>query len=213
MARTGDLMADSDDTMQADSGDESETVVVDSHTISVDRAELAWSQDEPETETQRRSWRAVSVIAAAVMVSGATAAAVVLWLTTTDSTRNQPTQPTHVAPPTVSAAPAPSATTTTAAPPASTPSVLAEPTGPVVLTSQDQILLREMQRYGLSIPTGNAAKYAIERGHLTCAYRATHTSPDTVAYVQRTTIWTDEESAIAVMSASETAYCPQFGNS
>jgi len=49
--------ADTDDTMQARPSDEPETVVVDSHTISVDRAALAWTlEDEAADKPQRRSW-------------------------------------------------------------------------------------------------------------------------------------------------------------
>lgn len=87
--------------------------------------------------------------------------------------------------------------------------MVAEPTGPVVLTQDDRKFLDALQQFGMSPPTGNAAKYAIERAHLTCDYLATHSRPETVAYVQATTIWTDEEPAIDFMSASQIAYCPQ----
>jgi hypothetical protein len=70
--------ADTDDTKRAPPPDEPETVVVDSHTINVDRAELAWSQDDEADEPQRQSWRYTTVVAGVLVACAVVLAGLVL---------------------------------------------------------------------------------------------------------------------------------------
>ena len=66
---------------------------------------------------------------------------------------------------------------------------------------------------GISIPTADAAEYAIEKGHSVCDHRASH--PDAVVgsmilddWIASTTICGGNAGQFALYSAE--SYCPQY---
>ena len=66
---------------------------------------------------------------------------------------------------------------------------------------------------GISIPTADAAEYAIEKGHSVCDHRASH--PDAVVgsmilddWIASTTIYGGNAGQFALYSAE--SYCPQY---
>ena len=70
-----------------------------------------------------------------------------------------------------------------------------------------------LQRAGISIPTADAAEYAIEKAHAVCEHRASH--PDAVVgstvlddWIASTTIYGGDAGQYALYSAE--SYCPQY---
>lgn len=124
-------MTDSDDTAEAPQSDAPDTVVVDSHTINVDRAELAWSLDD-ETEPERRTWRA-TYRNAALIVAGASLVGAVVWVAGhAISGKQQLSNPTTTA----AAQPKPSV--------AQSSTVPAAPTSAPVFDAEDQQVLNQL---------------------------------------------------------------------
>jgi serine/threonine protein kinase len=121
-------------------------------------------------------------------------------------------KPTAAAPPvTVTVTPplAPSSPTATAEP-SMVPSSAA-PT-PVQFSAADQKFLAQLRSMGISIPTDDAAEYAIEKGHAVCDHVSSH--PDAVVgstilddWVASTTIYAVDPGQFAYFSA--VSYCPQ----
>jgi Protein of unknown function (DUF732) len=121
-------------------------------------------------------------------------------------------KPTAVAPPvTVTVAPAPSVISPTAQPaPTVAPSSVAP--APAQFSVTDQQFLTNLQRMGISIPTADAAEYAIEKAHAVCNHVASH--PDAVVgsmilddWIASTTIYGSNAGQFALYSAE--SYCPQ----
>lgn len=135
-----------------------------------DAPELAWSAEEDDTEPLRQSWRSawgiVGIIAAcsAVLVG---AAGIAVWV---NKSHDRPA-PQPVPPPVTTAAvghaPAPSYP----APPVYVPPPPSQWGAPPVFTSADKQFLSELQRWGIDVPTANAAKYAIDNAHFACNSR------------------------------------------
>ncbi|OBH80203.1 hypothetical protein A5681_04560 [Mycobacterium scrofulaceum] len=79
-----------------------------------------------------------------------------------------------------------------------------------MFTSADNQFLAELRSMGIDLPTANAAKYAIDNAHNACNYLAAHPRPETVTYVQRLTMWRDQESASKFVTSAQLVYCPQL---
>jgi serine/threonine-protein kinase len=121
-------------------------------------------------------------------------------------------RPTAAAPPvTVTGAPATSVISPTAHPaPTAASSNVAS--APVQFSAADQKFLALLQNMGISVPTADAAEYAIEKGHSVCDHTASH--PDAVVgsmilddWIASTTIYGSNAAQFALYSAE--SYCPQ----
>jgi len=186
--------ADTDDTMQARPSDEPETVVVDSHTISVDRAALAWTlEDEAADKPQRRSWPRTVGLATGIAAC-CTALAAGLWFATPGL---RPPSSNRPVPPTVSAAP-------TSEPPI--PSML--PSVPdATPQDRDMRFLALMQR---NMPPQYDVKM-VESAHWTCDHLAagTETKVSIVKqFITGTSITVDQ--ATFFVNTAVDMYCPEF---
>ncbi|MDV6979882.1 serine/threonine-protein kinase [Mycobacterium intracellulare] len=122
-------------------------------------------------------------------------------------------KPTAAAPPaTVTVTPAPPVIHTTAQPaPSGASSGVAR--APAQFSATDQKFLTLLQAAGISIPTADAAEYAIEKAHAVCDHRASH--PDAVVgslildnWIASTTIYGNNAPQFALYSAE--SYCPQY---
>jgi hypothetical protein len=121
--------AEADDTKQASQSEESETVVVDSHTISVDRPELAWSQADGSDEPRHQPWRSVWGIVAVISVVAAGVIGLVVWLVSRSGLGVPPPKP-SAAPSLSSSVAAPAPTSTV--PPVTTVTVKPTETAPAI---------------------------------------------------------------------------------
>jgi serine/threonine-protein kinase len=184
------------------------------------------SDDEPPpgAPTKRRRGRLVWAALAAVLCSTVVAVA---WFSAmlyreqsarpvlpTAPTTTAAEKPTAAPPPvTVTVTPAPSDISPTAQPaPPVAPSSVAP--APVQFSAADQKFLALLRGMGISIPTADAAEYAIEKGHAVCDHRASH--PDAVVgsmilddWIASTTIY-GENNAGQFAYDSAVSYCPQY---
>jgi serine/threonine-protein kinase len=183
------------------------------------------SDDEPPpgAPTKRRRGRLVWAALVALLCSTVVAVA---WFSAmlnreqsarpvlpTAPTTSAAQKPTAAAPPvTVTVTPAPSVISPTAQPaPTVAPSSVAP--APAQFSAADQKFLALLQGMGISIPTADAAEYAIEKGHAVCDHRASH--PDAVVgsmilddWIASTTIYGGNAGQFALYSAE--SYCPQY---
>jgi uncharacterized protein DUF732 len=187
-------------------------------TIAATPADLAWSDESATAERSSRDWRGYLRWAAVVALLCSTVVAVV-WFSAM-LYRQQWSRPA------VSTAPTTSATVArppfTVAPPAATVTVTPAPAPPVTVTAQapapaqfsatDQLFLAALRGAGISIPTADAAEYAIVHAHAVCDYMAKHPHDDAAAanYVAATTIWGRSAGEFAQYSAVN--YCPQYAS-
>lgn len=123
-----------DDTRQAEPGDEPETTSV--PTSAAPTPELAWSADDGDDESQRRSWPRTAALATGIVAAGAAIGAG-LWLAVPGF---KTTVTNHVVP-------QHSTTTTVAAAPSTTPPTVTvvKPSVPPVLSADDQRLLYQLR--------------------------------------------------------------------
>lgn len=140
-----------DTTAQAPPSDEPETTSVDCAT-NADQTVLAWSDAEPETEPQRRSWTRTVGIASGIVACGAAAAAG-LWLAITGF---KPAASNHSAPSTVPSAPITTVTQTVSAAPAQPPTTTVQASD----AANDQLFLRRLATDGFNNNTPEMAGYA-----------------------------------------------------
>ena len=172
----------------------------------------------PRVATNRRRRRLASVALVALLC---TTVGAVAWFSATryreqSSSPALPTapttgvsqKPTAAAPPvTVTVAPSPSII------PSSTPQPSSAAPAPVQFSATDQQFLTNLQRAGISVSTGDAAGYAIEKAHAVCDHTASH--PDAVVgsmvldnWIASTTIYGSNAGQFALYSAE--SYCPQY---
>jgi hypothetical protein len=224
-------MNEQDDTRAAPS-DEPETVVVDSHTISVDHAELAWSLDDEPVESQRQPWRSVWGIVGVIAACSVVAAGViglVVWLVSRSGHDVPPPKPS--AAPTVSssvAAPAPTSTvppvTTVTVKPAPPPSVTAAPPpaplptatttlGPPTFTlAQDHQLVRRLRLNSSSAYpdlANTSDGLLIHYAHEVCLWdwqAGDRYDPDQIEQRIQTEMGWDRWSAVALAMETTSAY-------
>lgn len=123
-----------DDTRQAEPGDEPETTSV--PTSAAPTPELAWSADDGDDESQRRSWPRTAALATGIVAAGAAIGAG-LWLAVPGF---KTTVTNHVVP-------QHSTTTTVAAAPSTTPPTVTvvKPSVPPVLSADDRRLLYQLR--------------------------------------------------------------------
>jgi len=192
-----------DDAMQATSpnGDvERETIIADT----VDREALAWSHDAELNDDGYRPLSTAFRVFVAVLAFGGVLAMVWLFMVNRHPMLREIRTPPVTS---VVVKPAPPVTVT-AAPPATVTSC--PECVPPVFTGQDWQFLDSLQQDGISSPTADAAAYAVVHAHNVCDYLATHATDGILSYVQRTTIWTDQNSALGFISGSKVFYCPQY---
>jgi hypothetical protein len=198
--------------------------------------ELAWSaaDDDEDRPAEHKPWPRVLVLTLIALVGLIALAVIGLGATyfqqiTAKPVEHQPinwptctpqiqgVQTCVPAPPTVTAlAPLPSAvpepppaqTVTVTAEPPPAPSAVAPTTAP--LSDTDDAFLTQMKSTGMSIPTLDAAEYAVSNAHQVCAYRATHDEGTTQKYAASVTAWADGASASAFTDQAEFHYCTQY---
>lgn len=215
---------------QAALGEESETVVVDSHTISVDRAELAWSVDETDVEPKAEhqswtdTWKTTAMILACAALVAAMAGGLFWAWHAVNRPSAAPPKPSAVVPPPPSAVvppplsaiapptPAPASTPTAAA-----PTLMPAPTSTPVLSDTDRQFLGTLRNRGVNYPYSNP-DYPISHAHAVCDYMNTHQfvwgedhEGSVDKYVETTTIWYGAD-AVEFQGLARATYCPSTVN-
>ncbi|MCV7402687.1 protein kinase [Mycobacterium fragae] len=183
------------------------------------------SDDEapPGAPTKRRSarlvWAALVVLLCSIvgavawfsaMLYGAQSARPVPYTAPTTSTAQ--TSAAAAPPVTATVTRAPSVIPSTTQPaPTVTPSSVAP--APAQFSAADQKFLALLRGMGISIPTADAAEYAIEKGHAVCDHVASH--PDAVVgstvldeWIASTTIYGGNNAGPFALYSAE-SYCPQ----
>lgn len=184
---------------------------------STDSSDLAWSLDTEETPTHDHRWRG-PVTSAALVTLLCLIVAVVTWFSVTYY-REQQTRPApkQTAPPTVTVTPTPPPTGVVGSsgrdggngPTTATVTVTPAPSAvPSTPSATDKAFWADLESKGISIPTGDAAEYAVENAHRVCDYIATNRSlPGALYFVETTTIYIDAEQAKRFIVISMGHYC------
>jgi Protein of unknown function (DUF732) len=186
-----------------------ETRVIADDTATVDRAALAWSEDDQLANALANSDASrlsnaldnspdqplprVVVAALVVLVATMGVAVIALGAMLFNEDTPSPVVPVHV-PATAAPAPRPVVTWPT----------IVMPAPPV--SDTDRAFLDDLKRQHVTYPSD---AYAITTAHNTCQYLASHSATETDTFVQRTTLWTDHNSANGFVGTAQMYYCPQ----
>jgi Protein of unknown function (DUF732) len=97
------------------------------------------------------------------------------------------------------------------APAEAPPAPSAEPTTTAVaLTDTDDAFLTSIKSSGMSVPTLDAAQYAVSNAHQVCTYRASHDESTTQTYAGSVTSWMLHPNPAVFTEMAEFHYCGQY---